>query len=185
MKKLLKNFEFGIILILFLILFLPGVFSQSYIESRIDPLFLADEEINFNIRIHNPTQELFDGRLSVEIQGDNFNEEMFKDKFYLYPGDLYLKSLDERLEKGDYKIKIEVKDRIFETVFDQKILRFKVVNSCDVKNICGYEGALAKCEICRPRTDPFDVFIPVFFGVIIFGIILLIYFDAKRRSYLD
>lgn len=185
MKTFLKNFEVGIILVLFFILFLPNVFSQNYIESRIDPLFLADEKISFNVRVHNPTNEILEGRLFVEVIGPKSNFELFKDRLYLYPGDVYLKSLDDKLEKGDYKIRIVIKDRFFETVFDQKILDFKVASSCDAKDICSYERALEKCEKCRPKSDPFDAFIPVFFGVIILGIILMIYFDTKRRNLLD
>ena len=179
-----------LIFILFIIFYtifaVPNVFSQDfsqgYIESRIDSLFLADEKISFNIRVRNPTREILDVRLFVEIVGPDYNEEIFKERLYLYPGDLYLKSLDDRLASGDYKIRIGLKDKFFETVYDQKILEFKVVRSCNIDNICSYEKAYEKCERCVSKADPFDSFVPVFFGIIIFGIILVIYFETKRRN---
>lgn len=181
MKTFFKNFLTGIVLALFFVLYLPNVFSQGYIDSRIDSLFLADEKISFNVKINNPTWGILEGRLFVEIIGPKSNVILFKDQLYLYPGDLYLKSLDDRLDKGDYKVKIEIKDTLFETVLDQKILEFKVISSCNVKDICSYERAYEKCDKCRPKPDPFDIFIPVFFGVITIGIIFVIYFETKRR----
>ena len=171
-------------LVLLFALSLPVVFSQGYIESRIDKLFLADEEISFNVRVHNPTKELLEARLFVEIIGPEYNEELFKDRLYLYPGDLYLKSLDDRLDKGDYKIRIEIKDRFFETVFDQKILEFKVVNSCDVKNICSYKGADEKCD-CRGETDNFNAFFVALTVIVVIGLFVVIYFETQRRKILE
>lgn len=172
------------VFLILLVLFLPAVFSQGYIESRIDSLFLADEEISFNVRVHNPTGEILEGRLFVEVVGTESNNLLFKDKLYLYPGDLYLKSLDDRLDKGDYKIRIELKDRFFETVLDQKILEFKVVNSCSAENICSYEGAYEKCK-CETGSDNFNAFIVALFAAVSIGIVLVIYFERRRRRALD
>ena len=128
------------------IILLPNVFSQGYIESRIDSLFLADEMVEFNVRVNNPTREIFEGRLFIELIGPKSNAELLKEHLYLYPGDLYLKIFDEKLTRGDYEIRIELKDKFFETVLDQKILEFKVVNSCNVENICSYDEAYLKCD---------------------------------------
>ena len=178
-----KNFKINNVyaFLILLILFLPNVFSQGYIDTRIDSLFLADERVEFNIRVNNPTKEILEGRLFVELIGPESNIELFEDKLYLYPGDLYLKSLNDKATNGDYKIRIELKDKFFETVLDQKILEFKVVSSCNIENICSYDEAYIKCDCGFNSEKRLNNFLIIFFPVIAIGIIIVLYFEMRRR----
>ena len=170
----------GIIVLLMLVL-LPSVSSQAVIESRVDSLFLASEEIRFNVRVNNLGEENFEGKLLVEVIDDKSSLNLLEEGLNLVSGELYMKSLNDRFAQGDYTIRIELRDNI--SVVDQKILYFKVISSCNIENVCSIERAHERCDKCLQNNIPEEL--PeqsnyIILTAIVFGLVL-IYFKFKKK----
>ena len=139
-----------------------------------------EEGVDFFVKINNPSEEAFEGRLLVELIGLESNIKLLEEELYLYPGGAYLESLREGVTKeGEYGIRIVLKDSNFENVLEQKLLNFRVVRDCFGRDVCSYEEAYKKCNICRGGSS--NTIFWILGGFIGFGTILMLYFDFKRR----
>lgn len=172
-------------LILIFVTLLPVVLSQQYIESDIDQLFLNNEEMSFFVKLNNPTKEILDSRLQIELISSENRIDILKERVYIYPGDFLLKDFRKILVLGDYKIIVLLKDPFFEVVLDQKILEFRIVNSCNIENICSYNGAYEKCDCGVDSEKRLGNFLIVLFAVTAIGIVAIFYFEMRRRNLLE
>ncbi|MBI2106233.1 hypothetical protein HYT56_05375 [Candidatus Woesearchaeota archaeon] len=164
-----------------LLFVIPLVSAQSFIDVNIDKLFLADEDIDFFVKLNNPDSEIFEGRLFVELISRERNIKLAEEAFFIYPKDSNIKIFNEKLGAGNYKLRVEIKDRFFEKIWDQKIVEFNVVGSCN-EQICLLEEADRKCDCSRNSGNKFNMSLVVLFTTIIIGIVTALYFEVKRRK---
>jgi len=167
------------LILLVLLLTLPTIYAMPIIDININKLFLADEDIAFFIRLQNPTNEIIEARLFVELISEDRNFELAEEGLMIYPGDFMLRTFNEKLNPGNYKLRVELKDKFFDTVLDQRILEFNVAESC-TELICSLEGAYKKCD-CGRNEIGLGTILSILFSVILIGIFFLFYFEIKRR----
>jgi hypothetical protein len=165
--------------VLVLLLVMPGVLAEVFIDTNIDKLYLKEEGVEFFVKVSNFGEEDFEGRLLVEIIGEEDNTKLLEEKIALHPERVYLKTLQQRLGKGNYKLRIELKDAVFENVIEQELIAFEVIEDCVGRNVCEKDGAYMKCNICRGGSS--NTIFWILGGFIGFGTILMLYFDFKRR----
>tara|TARA_Y100000034_G_C6666043_1_gene292193 strand:- start:61 stop:621 length:561 start_codon:yes stop_codon:yes gene_type:complete len=169
----------GVKVVLILLLVVPGVLGEVFIDTNMDNLYLEEEGVEFFVRVANPGPEGFEGRLLVEIIGKGDDVKLLEEKIALYSERVYLKTLQHRLGEGSYKLRIELKDAVFERVIEQELIAFEVVEDCVGHTVCDKKGAYLKCEVCRGGGS--NAFFWVFGGIIGVGFVLFIYFELRRK----